>query len=69
MTPRVKNIINNYYRNNLRGVNNYLSQNGMIVDPSTWAGQVKKLIEEKNFNTAKELIEITAYKFINLYNK
>jgi hypothetical protein len=38
----------------------------MIVDPSTWSGQIKKMIEDQEFLTAKMIIEFTAYKFINI---
>jgi len=62
--PRVKDIVKNYQQGNLKQVYEYLIQDGMIVDPSTWSGQIKKLIEDKNFITAKEMIELTAYKFI-----
>jgi len=62
--PRVKDIIKNYQKGNLKQVYEYLTQEGMIVDPSTWSGQIKKMIEDEQFNTAKQLIEVTAYKFI-----
>lgn len=62
--PRVLDIITNYQKGNLNKVYDYLTQESMVVDPSTWAGQIKRLIEDKQFITAKEMIEITAYKFI-----
>jgi len=61
--PRVKDIVKNYQKGNLKQVYDYLTQEDMIVDPSTWSGQVKRLIEDKQFITAKEMIELTAYKF------
>lgn len=63
--PRVKSVIKNYQQGNLLQVYTYLTEPDMVVDPSTWSGQIKKLIEDEHYNTAKELIEITAYKFIN----
>ena len=63
--PRVKDIIKNYQKGNLKQVYEYLIQPGMIVDPSTWSGQIKKMIEDQEFLTAKMIIEFTAYKFIN----
>ena len=64
--PRVKNIIKNYAKGNLNQVYEYLTQPNMVVDPSTWCGRIKQLIEDKHYNTAKEIIELIAYKFIKL---
>jgi hypothetical protein len=64
--PRVIEIIENYSKGNLKQVSEYLMQPDMIVDPNTWAGQLKKLIEDEEFFTAKTLIETTAYKFIKI---
>jgi len=64
MTPRVRDIIYHYIRGNLKEVNDYLTQPQMAVDSSTWSGQIKKMIENKQFITAKETIEFVAYKFI-----
>lgn len=66
--PRVRYIIDNYKKGNLKQVYEYLTQPDMQVDPSTWSGQVKSLIEHEEFYSAKILIEITAYKF-NTKNK
>jgi len=63
--PRVKDIIKQYMDGNLQLVYDYLNQPNMIVDSSTWAGNIKNLIEEKNYHTAKSLIELVAYKFYN----
>jgi len=60
---RVKDIIKIYTTGNLLAVNKYLSDPDIIVDPSTWAGSIKRLIEEKQFISASQLIELTAYKF------
>lgn len=64
--PRVKDILLNYKKGNLKRVYEYLNESDMIVDPSTWAGQIKNLLDNKQFLTAKTLIETTAYKFYNL---
>jgi hypothetical protein len=61
--PRVKTVVKNYERGNLKKVYEYLTQPDMVVDPSTWSGQVKRLIEEEQFVTAKDLIELVGYKF------
>ena len=62
--PRVKIIVNKYMQGNLAKVYDYLTESDMIVDPSTWAGRIKQTIEEKEFKTAKAMIELVAYKFI-----
>jgi len=64
--PRVKILVQKYTEGNLVKVYEYLTEPDMIVDPSTWSGTVKKLIEDKQFITAKELIEIMAYKLIKI---
>jgi len=64
--PRVKDIITIYQKDNLKGVHEYLIHPDMTVDPSTWSGNIKSLIENKHFQTAKEIIELTAYKFLKL---
>jgi hypothetical protein len=66
--PRVKQIIKNYKEGNIEKVYEYLSQSDMIVDPSTWSGQIKKMIENKQFITAKQTIELIAYKLIKIKN-
>jgi len=63
--PRVKEIIENYEKGSVRQVYEYLSQPDMLVDINTWAGQIKKMIEEEQFFSVKLLIETTAYKFKN----
>jgi len=62
--PRVKDIILNYQTGNISKVYEYLSREDMIVDPSTWAGNLKATIENKQIETAKQMIELVAYKFI-----
>ena len=62
--PRVKELISVYTRGNLKGVFEYLSDPDMRVDPSTWSGKIKEMIEKEEFYAAKILIETTAYKFI-----
>ena len=64
--PRVKEIIDIYAKENILGVYNYLTVEGMNVDPSTWAGKLKRMIEQKQYESVKSNIELIAYKFINL---
>ena len=64
--PRVKEIVEEYRKHNLKGVYMYLTQEGMVVDPNTWSGKIKNLIEAKKYLTAKEEIELVGYKFFTL---
>ena len=61
--PRVKEIIDVYVHGNLKEVYEYLTQPDMVVDPSTWSGRIKNMIENKQFETTKQIIELTGYKF------
>jgi hypothetical protein len=64
--PRVKDIILHYKNGNLLSVYNYLNDEDINVDSSTWAGSLKRNIENKEFETAKNKIELIAYKFLKL---
>jgi len=66
--PRVIELIKNYNKGNLKQVYEYLTQPDMIVDPNTWSGRIKEMIDNKQFETAKQLIELTSYKFISKPN-
>ena len=61
--PRVRHIIDSYRKGQLKQVYEYLSDSEMHVDPNTWSGQIKTLIEEKKFISAIILIESINYKF------
>lgn len=64
--PRVKTIITKYQQGNIQSVYDYLTQPDMFVDPSTWAGKLKKTIEAKEYHTAQFMIELIAYKIIKI---
>lgn len=64
--PRVKDIVNIYSTQNILGVKQYLNQEDMDIDPSTWCGYIKKLINDKEYITAKATIELVAYKLLNI---
>lgn len=66
MRPRVKEVIKNYKEGNIEKVNEYLSHPEMVVDPLSWEGKIKKLIDDKLYNTAKCEIELVGYKFLNI---
>jgi hypothetical protein len=68
MEPRVKELIENYTKGNLKQVYEYLTGPKMTIDPNTWSGKIKEMIEKHQYNSAKQLIELTAYKFITLKN-
>ena len=63
-TPRVKHILYTYEHENIKGVLEYLSQPEMIVDPSTWAGTLKRIIEAEQYHSARQQLELIAYKFV-----
>ena len=65
MTPRVKELIKEYQQGNLSQVKEYLNQPGMIVDPSTWCGKIKKQIEDELYVSTKCEIELVGYKLLN----
>ena len=64
--PRVKGVIKSYEDGNIVKVYEYLTQADMIVDPSTWSGKIKKMIEDKQYETAKQTIELIAYKIVKI---
>lgn len=64
--PRVKEIVDIYAKENIIGVYNYLTVDGMVVDPNTWAGKIKKMIEDKQYRSVQSNIELIAYKLINV---
>lgn len=66
MTPRVKDVIKKYKEGNIAKVDEYLSQPDMVVDPLSWEGKIKKLIDDKMYNTAICEIELVGYKFKNI---
>jgi len=66
MTPRVRDVIKMYKDANLQGVDAYLNQPGMIVDPLSWEGKIKKLIDNKLYNSAKCEIELVGCKLLNI---
>jgi len=63
-SPRIKHIIYTYEHENIKGVLEYLTQPDMIVDPSTWSYNLKCIIENEQYHTARQIIELIAYKFV-----
>jgi hypothetical protein len=62
--PRVKETVEHYRVGNIKAVYEYLTQTDMFVDPNTWCGNIKNLIENKQYLTAQEQIELIAYKIL-----
>jgi hypothetical protein len=60
--PRVKEVIKAADKG-IESVVKYLNQEGMVVDPSTWCGQIKKSIEENHVISVLAEIEILKEKF------
>jgi hypothetical protein len=69
MYPKIRDIVTEYDKNGITGAYQYLIQPGMTVDPSTWAGRVKKTIEEKEIFSACTMIEMLHYKFKLIKNE
>ena len=62
--PRVKEVLEEYRHDNLRGVYLYLTQKDIKIEPDTWCEKIKLLIENKRYITAQQEIELVAYKFL-----
>lgn len=61
--PRVKDILREYEKNNIDGVKQYLHNSYMVVDPSTWAGKIKRLIDENKKISVMAEIELIINEF------
>ncbi|MFA5152819.1 MAG: hypothetical protein WC554_09690 [Clostridia bacterium] len=64
--PRVKEILTEFDKAGINGVFKYLNQSDMTIDPSSWAGKLKKDIDNKNIYTAMSKIELLEYKFFKI---
>ena len=61
--PRVKEVLYAAERGGIENVKKYFEQKGMIIDPSTWCGQIKKSIDENHVNSVLVEIELIQEKF------
>lgn len=59
--PRVITIVKKYHEGNLEKVYEYLSDKDMCINPNSWAGNIKSLIEDKMYTTARKYIELVSY--------
>jgi hypothetical protein len=63
MYPRVRDILKSYKDGGLENLKVYFEQENLVVDPDTWAGQIKKCIDDGFVNTAVTEIELMIEKF------
>jgi len=68
MHPRVKEVIK-ASDEGIAGIAKYFNQEGMVVDPSTWCGHIKKSIDENHVISVLAEIEILKEKFNNYVSK
>lgn len=63
MRPRVKEVLTAYADGGILGVKEYYNQDNMSIDPSTWSGEINKLITNNNLVYASAQIEMLSDKF------
>jgi len=66
--PRVKEILQ-AAEGGIENVKKYLSQSEMIIDPSTWCGQIKQSIDEGHVVSVLAEIELIKEKFQSYVSK
>ena len=66
--PRVKEVIE-AAEDGIAGIAKYFDQEGMVIDPSTWCGQIKKSIDENRVISVLAEIEILKEKFNSYVSK
>jgi hypothetical protein len=68
MFPRVKEVIKAYNDGGLLEVALYFNQEGMVVEPETWSGNIKDAMDKGlSYSVAAE-IELISIKFKNYNN-
>ena len=67
--PRVREVLYAAEHGGIEGIKLYFEQKGMIIDPSTWAGQIKKSIDENHVISVMTEIELIQEKFQNYVSK
>ena len=63
MYPRVKEVLKAAKDGGIENIKKYFNQNEMIIDPSTWCGQIKKSIDENHVISVLAEIELIQKKF------
>jgi len=61
--PRVKDVLHNYQLGGIKQVENYLGQPDLIIDPSTWVGNIQKLLKNANTISVSAEIELIINEF------
>lgn len=65
--PRVKEVLNAYSKNGMGGVSKYLLNEDLIIDPNTWVGKMKRLLDSKSLSSMEA--EIASILFIFKLNE
>lgn len=60
---RVKDILEAYETKGMSGVSRYLNDGDLILDPSTWSGKMKRLLDSKNFGSMEAEIASLLFTF------
>ena len=60
---KVKDILLNAQLGGILYVENYFNQSDLIIDPSSWSGKIKRLIEENKKISAMAEIELIINEF------
>jgi hypothetical protein len=55
-SPRVRTVLKVAQTDGVEGLNRYFSQQGMVVDPSTWSGKIQRLLQDNK--QASVMLEI-----------
>jgi len=63
--PRVRDVVR-AAKGGIEGVKTYFDNKEMLIDPSTWCGQIKKSIDENHVVSVMAEIELIKEKF-NFY--
>lgn len=60
---RVKDLLEAYDIKGMAGVSKYLTDEDLILDPSTWTGKMKRLLDSKNFGSMEAEIASILFTF------
>lgn len=63
MIPKVREVLQVYSKGGILGVKSYFTQEQMIIDPSTWSGEINNLINNNNLVYASAKIEKILFEF------
>lgn len=67
--PRVKDLLITYQAGGMVGVARYLSDEDLVIDPSTWTGKMKRLLDSNNWGSMEAEIASLLHTFkLNIEN-